>query len=125
MPIHKLVGIVDDDPDIPAALSSLIRSFGYRAECFASGQELLQQQDLAQFTCIISDIHMPVLNGLELARRLKDLVPDLPVILMTGRSEFGLEDHAHASGAISCLAKPISADALLSSLDQAFRSLRV
>ncbi|RWX81773.1 response regulator [Neorhizobium lilium] len=120
MPIRKLIGIVDDDPDIPAALSSLLRSFGYRAECFVSASDLLQRQDLASFACVISDIHMPVINGLELTRRLRDIQPHLPVILMTGRPEADLEDQARACGAISCVAKPISVNTLLENLEEAF-----
>jgi FixJ family two-component response regulator len=119
MSIQRLIGIVDDDPDIPEALSSLLRSFGYRVACFGSAAELLTSVQLADFACIISDVHMPSVNGLELALRLRELMPQLPVILMTGRPEQGLKERAHACGARSCLAKPISVDALMTDLHQA------
>lgn len=120
MPKPKLIGIVDDDPDLPTALSSLIRSMGYQAECFRSAVDFLNCDSLDAYACVISDIHMPVLTGLELTRRLKRLAPKLPVILMTGRAEPGLEEFALISGAVSFLTKPFSTNELMANLDKVF-----
>ena len=119
MPFESLIGIVDDDADIPVAISSLVRSLGYKAECFHSAEQLLIRPDLREFFCIISDIHMPSMDGIELTNALGDLARDLPVILMTGRMEPGLEEKAYASGAISIVAKPFSFEDLSSNLDKA------
>jgi FixJ family two-component response regulator len=119
VPFESLIGIVDDDADIPVAISSLVRSLGYKAECFHSAEQLLSHPDLGDFFCIISDIHMPSMDGIELTNALGDLARDLPVILMTGRMEPGLEEKAYASGAISIVAKPFSFEDLSSNLDKA------
>jgi len=120
MPTPKLIGIVDDDPDLPAALSSLIRSMGYQAKCFSSAVDFLNCDNIDAYACVISDIHMPVLTGLDLTRRLKSIAPRLPVILMTGRAESGLEELALSSGAMSFLAKPFSTNILVANLEKAF-----
>jgi FixJ family two-component response regulator len=124
MPPRPLIGIVDDDADMPAALSSLVRSLGYGAECFTSAQQLLDRQDLEEFSCVISDIHMPMMDGLELARRLSELATGLPVILMTGRSEPGLKEQAYSSGAMSFVTKPFSFEDLSDNLHKALEAKR-
>ncbi len=119
MPSNSLIGIVDDDADIPLAISSLVRSLGYRAECFHSAEQLLERSNLDDFFCIISDIHMPSMDGIALMNALGDLDRDLPVILMTGRAEPDLERKAYAGGAISVVAKPFSFEELCTNLDKA------
>ncbi|TWF52267.1 response regulator transcription factor [Neorhizobium alkalisoli] len=119
MPSTQIIGIVDDDEDLPAALSSLVRSLGYGAECFSSASALLARKDLDTFSCVISDIHMPVMDGIALAQKLGEIAADLPVILMTGRNEEGLERKAYAAGAICFMPKPFSFDDLSRSLDKA------
>ncbi|MDP9857472.1 response regulator [Agrobacterium tumefaciens] len=116
---NTLIGIVDDDPDIILAVSSLVRSFGYEVECFHSAAALLRRFNFEDFLCIISDFQMPSMNGLELAKALLDLEPNLPVILMTGEKELNLERMAHASGAISVVAKPFSFDEIGAHLNKA------
>ncbi|MFK0332844.1 response regulator [Rhizobium sp. NPDC090275] len=119
MPSSSLIAIVDDDRDIPVAISSLVRSLGYSAECFHSAEQLLHHSNLKDFLCIISDIHMPSMDGIELTNALSDLERDLPVILMTGRMEPALAEKAYASGAISVVAKPFSAEDLSANLKKA------
>jgi FixJ family two-component response regulator len=118
MPKSKLIGIIDDDPDFPAALSSLIRSMGYQADCFSSAEQFLSCSSFDAYLCVISDIHMPGVTGIEFTRRLKSIAPELPVILMTGQPEPGLEQLALSSGAISFLAKPFSTSTLFAKLDK-------
>lgn len=122
MPTIPLIAIVDDDADIPVAISSLVRSIGYEAKCFTSAQQLLSSPDVQKFSCVVSDIHMPVMNGLQLTRELSTLVSGLPVILMTGRLEPGLEEKAYAHGAASFLAKPFTFNQLSDRLRQALAS---
>lgn len=120
MPKKQLIGIVDDDSDLPIALSSLVRSLGYAAECFASVSQLLDRGELQDFSCILSDIHMPVMNGLDLTVRLRQVKADLPVVLMTGRLEPGLEEKAYASGAVAFVTKPFDLEMLSVALAKAF-----
>ncbi|CDM62573.1 MULTISPECIES: response regulator transcription factor [Rhizobium] len=119
MPSRPLIGIVDDDADILAALSSLVRSLGYCAECFSLASQLLDHSDLDTFSCVLSDIHMPMMSGLALTLRLREVAPGLPVILMTGRTDPHLEERAYGCGAISFIAKPFSLDVLAANLDGA------
>lgn len=115
-----LIGIVDDDSELPIALSSLVRSLGYRSECFSSAADLLKRGHVSEFSCVISDIHMPVMNGLELAVRLGELDASLPVILMTGKLEPGLEQKVHDSGAAAFVTKPFDFDMLSQTLARSF-----
>lgn len=124
MPKAPLIEVVDDDREIPAVLSSLLRSMGYEAEIFSSACQLLERANLAEFSCIISDIHMPAMNGLELALKLTTLEPGLPVILMTGRVEPGLKEKAYASGALNFLVKPFDFGVLSESLQKVLASPR-
>ena len=117
MPSMPVIAIVDDDADIPVAVSSLVRSLGYAAECFTSAEQLLDQSDIGNLSCVISDIHMPQMNGLQLARILSGQAPTLPVILMTGRSEHGLEARAREHGAVCLVSKPFA----LNELDRQLR----
>jgi FixJ family two-component response regulator len=113
-----LIGIVDDDPDIPAALASLIRSLSYKAVCFSSAEALLSSEEVGRVSCVISDIHMPTMSGLDLVPLLKKLRPDLPVILMTGRFEQGLAEKAVAAGAAILVTKPFGLDDLLETISR-------
>ncbi len=116
MPQSPLIGIVDDDPDIPAALGSLFRSLGYKAECFSSAEEILAAINLKKFACVISDIHMPSMSGLELVPELHRRKRDLPVILMTGRLEAGLREKALSCGATAFVVKPFSFEELVETI---------
>ncbi|WP_377297677.1 response regulator transcription factor [Rhizobium sp. SGZ-381] len=116
-----MIGIVDDDPDIPAALASLIRSLGYMAVCFSSAEALLSSDDIGRLSCVISDIHMPMMSGLDLVPLLKKLRPSLPVILMTGRFEQGLAERAVAAGAAVLVTKPFGLDDLLETISRSVR----
>jgi FixJ family two-component response regulator len=117
---NPLIGIVDDDSDLPIALSSLIRSLGYRSECFTSAIQLLDRGNLNDFSCIISDVHMPMMNGLDLSEHLAVIGTNLPVVLMTGKMEPGLEEKAYASGAAAFVTKPFDFEMLSRTLDKAF-----
>ncbi len=113
-----LIGIVDDDPDIPVALASLIRSLGYNATCFSSAEALLSSKDVERFRCVISDINMPNISGLDLVPLLKKLRPDLPIILMTGGFEQGLSEKAALTGAAILVTKPFSLADLMEAISQ-------
>lgn len=114
-----LVGIVDDDVDILPALSSLLRSMGHDTECFSSAGQLFRRGELSQFSCIISDIHMPDMNGLELTRAVLAISDNLAVILMSGTLDARLRQHAKDCGAVAVVEKPLMFDDLQAALSTA------
>lgn len=116
IPPTVLIGIVDDDPEFLAALGSLVRSLGCMVECFNSAELLVNRANLLDFACVISDINMPKVDGLELIDILRHKAEELPVILMTGRGAPELEEKVYNSGARGFVTKPFGLEELASSL---------
>jgi FixJ family two-component response regulator len=114
-----LIAVLDDDQSLRTALVRLVRSLGYGVRAFASADELLQSGAVGQFACIVSDIHMPGMSGLELARHVHGLPSPVPIILITARTEPGVEAVAAARGAVCFLRKPFEASALSECLRKA------
>lgn len=113
-----LVSVIDDDPSLCAALVNLLRSFGYRATAYGSADAFLISADLANADCVVTDIQMPGLSGIDLRLTLAGQRPDLPVILMTARTEPVLLDRAMATRPVRLLRKPFAADELAGCLSQ-------
>jgi FixJ family two-component response regulator len=109
-----LVAIVDDEELLCSSLVNLMRSLGYRAESFGSAEALLASPNLLVFDCVVADVHMPGMGGLELARRLGG---ELPVILISASPERRLDDLAITLGARCLLRKPIEIRALAGWVD--------
>ncbi|GGE83890.1 response regulator transcription factor [Niveispirillum cyanobacteriorum] len=107
-----LVCVIDDDPSLCAALENLLRSYGYRAVAYGSAEEFLASADADRADCIISDIQMPGMSGIDLRLFLTHTRPDLPVILMTARTERILLDRAAAANPFRVLQKPFDAQEL-------------
>jgi len=114
-----LIAIVDDDQSLLAALVRLIRSFGYSARGFLSAEEFIASDAVSSCSCVVTDIQMPGMSGLDLAGLLAKRQPGLPVIAITARTEQGLEDNALASGVACFLRKPIDTDMLVKCLERA------
>jgi len=114
-----LIAIIDDDASLRTALVGLVRSLGYRASGFGSAEEFLAADHAAQSACIVTDIQMPGLSGIELKLRLTQDGNAAPVIMITARTEQGLRDRAFASGAVCVLQKPFAAEALIACLEKA------
>jgi len=83
VPAGPLISVIDDDDSVRSAVVSLVRSAGYNAQGFASAEEFLGCGIVQSFACIITDIQMPGMSGLELARTVRDRSPHFPVIVMT------------------------------------------
>ncbi|WP_341909031.1 response regulator [Ferrovibrio terrae] len=115
----RLISIIDDDESLRLALVSLVRSLGYRASGFASAEDFLNSGDIDASSCLITDIQMPGLSGIELKHLLVERHSPLPVIMITGRADPALRDKALASGAICLLKKPFEAAALLDCIERA------
>ena len=114
-----MIAIVDDDPSVRDMLVSLMRSIGYEARAFGSGEELLASEALNQFTCIITDIQMPGMNGFELKQELDRRTGSMPVIMITARVEPGIEERASSCGAIGFFRKPFDVDRLINLVEKA------
>lgn len=114
-----LISIIDDDDSLRAALVGLARSLGYRASGFANAEAFLEANEAGASAAIVTDIQMPGLSGIELKERLTAEGCAAPVIMITARSEAGLEERALASGAVCVLRKPFAAEALIHCLERA------
>lgn len=101
------------------ALVALVRSLGFAASAFGSAEEFLAAPALGQADCLVTDIQMPGLSGIDLKRKLTERGIALPVIMITARAEAGLEEKAMASGALFVLRKPFEADVLVNCIEQA------
>jgi FixJ family two-component response regulator len=115
----RLISIVDDDESVRLAVGDLVRSFGFEVRIYRSAEDFLTSGETRQSSCIISDIRMPGLSGIELKKRLDKAPNAAPVILITARSERWLLAQARASGAVCVLSKPFDAAALLECLGKA------
>lgn len=115
-----LVSIVDDDASVREATEGLVRSLGYSAAAFASAEEFLGSGRVNDTSCLITDVQMPGLNGVELQRRLIDEGRKLPIIFVTAFPEDRIRSHVMENGAIDFLNKPFSVESLISCLDAAF-----
>jgi FixJ family two-component response regulator len=117
--LEPLISIIDDDISLRTALVGLVRSLGYRAASFASAEEFLGAADAKASDCIVTDIQMPGLSGIELKARLAADGSTAPVIMITARTEPDLWARASASGAVCVLQKPFAAEALIACLEKA------
>jgi FixJ family two-component response regulator len=111
-----MISIIDDDESLCTALVSLIRSLGYRARGFATAEAFLQSGVVFNVACIVADIQMPGMSGIDLMLHLVKCGCDVPVILITARTEPALEARAMASGAAYFLRKPLNVNFLIDCL---------
>jgi FixJ family two-component response regulator len=107
-----LVSIVEDDRPFRDSLRRLMRSLGYTVESFSSGTEFLASPRLAETACLIADIHMPVMTGFELYRRLIDMGHAIPTILVTAFPNDVDRAHALNDGIVCYLSKPVDEEHL-------------
>ncbi|MGY1447886.1 response regulator transcription factor [Pseudomonas chlororaphis] len=117
MPQALLIAIIDDDESLRLATSSLLRSMDYMTEHFASTEDFLDSGDASRFACIIADIQMPGVSGIDLTYRLMTADDTAKVILMTARTEQDIHERARTSGAAYLLQKPFEAQRLLNCLE--------
>ena len=122
-PANELVYIVDDEANVGEALSTLLRANGRRVRLFTSGQEFLDSARRDSCACVILDLKMPGLSGLEV-QRLISAKTSIPVIFLTGRGDIPSTVRAMKGGAVDFLTKPVDEEALLGSVDRALRQDR-
>jgi len=113
-----VVSIVDDDASVRQSMLRLIRSFGYRAEVFGSGEEFLASPIAAETACLVLDVRMPCMDGLEVQRRLAENGAGIPIVFLTGRATDDEERRARRGGAVEFLRKPVGKVTLLQALQK-------
>ncbi len=117
-----LIAIVDDDESVREATIGLLRSYGLRAETFSSAEEFLNSSLLVKTRCLLLDIGMPGMSGLELQRRLAGEGRRIPVIFITARDDQESRLEAMRAGAVDFLSKPFSEEALLKAIRDALKT---
>jgi FixJ family two-component response regulator len=126
--VTSVVFVVDDDVSVRESLELLIRSAGWRAETFESGQDFLSRPRISVPCCLLLDVTLPGLNGLELQQQLAERT-DMPIIFITGHGDIPMTVRAMKAGAAEFLTKPLKDDVLLhairSALERSRAALRV
>jgi FixJ family two-component response regulator len=118
---QALVAIVDDDQSFREALDSLLRLIGFRTAIFASARDFLDSPQFPDVSCVILDISMPGMDGLELQQHLVATHP-IPIIFITDLRDTKTREQAVRAGAISFLNKPVSEETLIDVLNSALRA---
>lgn len=119
MPQPVVISIVDDDEEVREATKGLVRSLGYTAATFGSAEEFLNSEQRHDTSCIISDVQMPGLSGVEMQRRLIAEGHSPPMIFVTAFPEDRIRASAMAAGAVGFLSKPCNEEHLIGCLDSA------
>jgi len=114
-----LVSIVDDDESVRDSMKSLVRSFGYRVETFGSAAEFLESSQVENTDCLVTDVQMPGLSGVELQNRLLSDGYHMPTIFISAFPNSQIEGRVLQSGAIAYLRKPFNDHELLEHLETA------
>jgi len=117
-----LVSVVDDDGSVRRSTRRLLHCSGLRAETFSSAEDFLQSGRVAETACLLLDVRMPGMDGLELQRRLGESQPSIPIIFLSARASDEEERRALRAGAGKFLRKPISKEALLQAIAAALGS---
>ncbi len=117
-----IVFVVDDDVSVRESLELLIRCAGWQAETFASAQEFLARPRVLAPSCLVLDVSLPGLNGLDLQKRIAADRIDMPIIFITGYGDVPMTVQAMKAGAVEFLTKPFGDDVLLRAIRQAIES---
>ena len=118
-PPNSVVYVVDDDISVREALASLIGSVSLNVECFASPQDFLRRRNRDGPSCLVLDVRMPGVSGLDLQRELARTAQQIPIIFISGHGDIPMAVEAMKAGAIEFLAKPFRDDDLLDAIRQA------
>ena len=116
VPEVPLISIVDDDESVREALKSLIDSVGFRAELFRSGKEFLNSAHVSETACLIADVRMPGMSGLELQDRLNAAHFSVPIVFISAHEDEDARARGLRGGAVAFLQKPFSEDSLLGAI---------
>jgi FixJ family two-component response regulator len=115
------VFIIDDDRGMRQAIQDLVESVGLRAQAFATGQEFLRRQLTSHPSCLVLDVRLPQMSGLDLQRQLAETGPQIPIIFITAHGDIPMSVRALKSGAVEFLTKPFRDQDLLDAIQQALQ----
>jgi len=121
---NPLIAVVDDDASMRGALQRLLRLEGFRTAVFASAEDFLHAGQLQDTACLIVDVRMPRMSGLELQRQLATTNCPIPLIFITAHGDAAARAQALRAGAVDFLYKPFREEALLGAIRSALRSAR-
>jgi FixJ family two-component response regulator len=113
--------VVDDDAAVRRSLTRLLRSAGWNAEAFASADDFLERAPITGPGCVLLDVNMPGMTGLELQARMSEAGIPLPVVFLTGKGDIPMSVNAMKHGAVDFLVKPVEENVLFQALEQAIR----
>ena len=119
LPDRNLVFVVDDDALILRSVARLLRQFGYESLLFSSATAFAEHRDFHKAICVLLDINLGDVSGIELRHRLKAAGNSVPVIYMTGNDSPAVREAARQSGCVAYLTKPLSAKSLIEPLEKA------
>ena len=122
MSMPSVISVIDDDASVRAATNNLLKSRGYIVHSFASAEEFLRSPYLNETSCVIADVQMSVMSGLDLLTNMRGQGYDAPFIFITAFPDEGVRDRALKAGAICFLAKPFAAPSLIMCLDTALKA---
>ena len=117
--VRPLLSVVDDDEMLRESLPDLLREVGFEARAFSSGQEFLSSEYLDETKCLILDVAMPGMSGLDLQEELKRRGQAIPIIFITGQRDEDIRKRALIQGAVKFLYKPFSDSELLDAVNTA------
>ena len=120
--IRSLVSVVDDDQSVRESLPELLREFGFAANAFSSAEEFLASDDLSKAQCLILDMVMPGMGGLQLQQELSRRQTQIPIVFITAQWDETLRARVMKLGAIDCLLKPFSDSAIVGAVNAAVRT---
>jgi FixJ family two-component response regulator len=121
----QIVSIIDDDESVRAGLGGLVRSLGFAPYAFESAEEFLRSLQIGETSCVITDVHMPGMSGLDLQNRLVIQGRSIPIILITAFPEQSVRERAMAAGAVAYLEKPFDGEAMASLLRRALAAVKL
>jgi FixJ family two-component response regulator len=124
-PASPIVFVVDDDVSVRESLELLIQNEGWHVETFASAHEFLDRPRTLIPTCLILDVSLPGLNGLDLQQRIASERTDMPIIFITGHGDIPMTVQAMKAGAVEFLTKPFSDEVLLNAVRLALETSRI
>ena len=116
---EAVIAVVDDDPSVRQGLQRLIRSAGWKAETFASAQEFLARPPTEAPSCLVLDLQLPDLSGLDLQKRMAEVGWETPIVFLTGHGNIPASVQAMKAGAVEFLTKPVDEQDLLRAIQEA------
>jgi FixJ family two-component response regulator len=120
----SVISVIDDDASVRAATNNLLSSHGYQVHTFASAHDFLQSAGLDDSSCVVADVQMPVMSGLDLLTHMRTRGSDAPFIFITAFPDESVRARALKAGAICFLAKPFAGPVLISCIETALNRQR-